>query len=276
MLDLFRQRRRRKLLEDPFPEVWDTIIRGNVAVDARLAPEERQLLRVLTRVFIRETDFEAGPGIAISDQIRVTIAAQACVLLLGTAQNPLRDDVFQNVKSVIVYPGGYVAPHQRMLPDGSMTYAQANLGEAWPRGPVIVSWRDSLLGARGMLDGRNLVLHEFAHKLDMIDGAIDGTPPLPPLPTLPGNRAHTCWKEVMTDAYNRLREDAAARRRGVIDFYGATNPAEFFATATEAFFERPLRMREEQPRLYGVLMCAYKQDPATRHGAPAFDLKSCA
>jgi Mlc titration factor MtfA (ptsG expression regulator) len=139
---------------------------------------------------------------------------------------------------------------------GVVAEGRANLGEAWPSGPVILSWDSVLGGAHDPDDGHNLVFHEFAHKLDMLDGLADGTPPLP-------ERAQfAVWVRTMTAEFERLRAETEHGRATVLDTYGATNPAEFFAVVTECFFERSRELREKHPQLYGVLRDYYLQDPA--------------
>ena len=193
----------------------------------------------------------------MTDEVKVTVSAQAGLLLLG-----LEHDYYRNVLSVLVYPAGYLLPGS--LIDGDSLVEQEErvpvLGTAHQRGPVILSWRSARHGGRDGRDGRNLVYHEFAHKLDMLDGLVDGTPPM-------GDRQLEQWVVVMTEAYERLRKRTGEGKRTLLDPYGATDVAEFFAVATELFFEQPVQLRDRHPRLYGVLRDFYRQDTAQRLGA---------
>jgi Mlc titration factor MtfA (ptsG expression regulator) len=183
----------------------------------------------------------------------VTIAAQAALLLLHRA----RPTYFPSVKSILVYPHAYVVPTQQVGPGGMVTEGnQVRLGESWTRGNVVLSWRDALHGALDAGDGHNLVLHEFAHQLDSEWGGMEGAPEL----TRKGCMAS--WARVLGDEYKNLRRAAIHGHDTLLNRYGATNPAEFFAVVTEAFFEQPRAMRDRHPDLYHQLACFYNQDPA--------------
>ncbi|MDA0666420.1 MAG: M90 family metallopeptidase [Planctomycetota bacterium] len=217
-----------------------------------LNSEERKRLEALVCVFLAEKNFEGCNGLEMRDKIRVVIAAQACLLILNL------DHVFyQKVKTILVYPSTFRHRSQQTTAGGVVENREhTNLGEAWPNGPIVLAWDHAYQGGRNPDDGQNTVFHEFAHKLDMLDGITDGIPPL----TL----AHE------EDAW-RMRMDAAALRhkemaqRGVplfLDKYGATHPAEFFAVATEMFFERPRDLQKREAEVYDLLMTFYRQDPA--------------
>lgn len=252
-----RNRRRRKLLETPFPEAWEAVLRENVPHAARLDPQETRRLRDFVRIFLAEKRFEGCGGFEISDEVRVTIAAQAGMLVLG-----LPHEYFRNVQTILVYPSTVVTPDQ---PLGSFEVASAPrhvgvpiLGEAQSRGPVILVWDAVTRGARHPEQGHDVVYHEFAHKLDMLDGVADGTPPLP------DRAALRRWAEVCEREFTALRERAAHGRPTFLDEYGATNEAEFFAVATEFFFDKPAAMQHHEPELYALLRDFYNQDPARR------------
>lgn len=255
--DWLRKRRRKKLLEEPFPEQWQEILRQNTAHMEWLNATERALLRDLVQVFVAEKSWEGCGGLELTDEIRVTIAADACLLLLG-----LPHDVYDSVRTILVYPSTVISP-QRQL--GFFEVATAPLGgprpvigEAHLRGPVILSWDAVRRGARHPEHGHNVVFHEFAHKLDMLDSYADGTPPL-------ASRAdYTRWGEVFSASFTALRAEAERGRPTLLDPYGATNEAEFFAVATEAFFNLPLKLREGELALYELLAGFYQQDPAAR------------
>jgi len=257
---LIRWLRRRRIRRTDFPELWDSILFREFAVWGRLREEERARLRDELRFFIAERHWEGCGGLKMTERIQVLIAAQACLLLLGRPE-----DNFRNVSSVLVYPSGYfAAPPQTPVfgaPRVTNSAPAPVLGQAWERGPVILSWQHARAGAAVADDGQNVVYHEFAHKLDMLNGIVDG------LPGLASRAEAQRWHAVMTEAFERLRE---ARERGYpapLRPYALTNPAEFFAVATEVFFERPHSMRDWDPDLYDLLRDYFRQDPVERSGA---------
>lgn len=258
MIPFLTARRRRKLLERPFAEPRERVLRENVALYRRLPEAARDKLRDLARVLIVEKHWEGCGGLKLTDEIKLTIAAQAGLLLLGLGLDPLRDELYPNLKTIIVYPAGFYSEQARQVgPVGIVSEGFANLGEAWHAGPVVLSWADAKRGGVDGSDGHNVVLHEFAHKLDMLDGAVNGTPPLE-------NRSQIdSWRDVMTREYIVLGREAAMGMPTVLNPYGATSPGEFFAVATETFFERPSEMRERHGDLYAALQGYYRQDPAS-------------
>lgn len=226
------------------PAEWPGWLRENVAAWRHLTDSERAALLDIIRVLIAEKDWEGCGGLTMTDEIKVTIAAQAGLLLLG-----LTHDYYPNVHTILVYPAGYRLPQSDGRP-GEPIHTPV-LGHASMGGPVVLSWRSAKSGGLNAKDGRNLVFHEFAHKIDMLDGTVDGTPPLK-------RRQHRQWFAVMTREFEVLRE---RRRKKVIDLYGATNVAEFFAVIVEAFFEQPDRLARYHAELYAVMMDVFGQDP---------------
>ena len=257
MFNWFRNRRRKKLTQTPFPSAWEEILYRNVAHYCMLDDSERAKLHALIQVFIAEKYWEGAGGLEPDDEIRVTISAQACMLLLGIPHN-----YYRNVMSIIIYPSTVIPPKRRQgFFENSMkpeTIEQPILGQAVMQGPVIIIWDAALHGSRHPELGHNVIYHEFAHKLDMLDGAPDGTPPLR------DRDEYRDWIAVCTREFKRLRQDAAKGRRSFLNPYGATNEAEFFAVATEQFFDQPLLMVDQSPDLYRVLQEYYQQDPAER------------
>jgi Mlc titration factor MtfA (ptsG expression regulator) len=259
MFQWFANRRRKKITAAPFPCAWEDIIRRNVAHYCMLDDAERKHLRELIQVFIVEKDWEGAGGLILTDEIRVTISAQACLLLLGLPHN-----YYQNVETIIVYPSTVVPPQRKL---GFFENAQAPIelshpiiGQAFRQGPVIIIWDAALQGGRHPESGHNVIYHEFAHKLDMLDGAADGTPPL-------RNRTeYRDWVRICSQEYLRLKHDAEHGRKSFLNAYGATNEAEFFAVATEQFFDQPRLMIKHAPDLYRVLKEYYRQDPSLRLG----------
>lgn len=255
-----RKRRRDRVRRRPFPQAWEAILRRNVPLYARLSVEDRDELKRRILVFLAEKRFEGAGGLTITDEIRVTIAAHAGILLLHRAA-----DCYPGLYTVIVYPGAYVARRTVQEPIGVVTErAEARLGESTPRGAVVLAWDAVESAASDIDDCRNVVLHEFAHQLDAEDGSVEGAPAL-------SDRSHyVTWARILGREYEQLRRDAAMGRATVLHEYGATSPAEFFAVATECFFIRPEALLRRHPELYAELSGYYGQDPARQamRGSP--------
>jgi Mlc titration factor MtfA (ptsG expression regulator) len=254
MLFSWLQRRRRaKILARSFPLDWLEYLRKNVAHYQFLSREEQTRLRDDLRIFIAEKHWEGCAGLKITDEIKVTIAAQACLLVLGMKHN-----YYDRVLSILVYPSGYRAQSRDDSQDAIYDQTSARLGEAHYRGPVILSWEDVLKNGRQPARGHNLVIHEFAHQIDFLDGIVDGTPPLKD-----ATQAKR-WHDVMTEEYQRLIRESEIGKATLLDQYGTTNEAEFFAIATECFFNQPTALAQSHPRLYDLLREYFQQDPAAR------------
>jgi len=241
-------RRRARLGARPFPAAWRRILRRRVPLVARLPPELQLRLKRHIQVFLAEKPFIGCRGLKITNDIRVTIAAHACLLLLGHQ----RPDCYPRLRQVLVYPDAFVADRERPLGAGLVQSQRHTLaGESWTQGQVILSWADVMAGAADPTDGRNVALHEFAHQIDQDSGVADGRPWRPD----PAKRRR--WARVMDEALERLRNEPST----VIDGYGASDPAEFFAVVTEAFFERPRELAAEAPAVYGELVALYRVNP---------------
>lgn len=250
---------RKKLTEMPFPAAWEEIVRINVAHYCMLDPAEQAQLKALIQIFIAEKYWEGCGGLELTDEIRVTISAQACLLLLG-----LPHEFYRNVLSILVYPSTVIPPQRKLghfeIAHAPVEIAHPIIGQAFQQGPLILIWDAVLSGSRHPEQGHNVVYHEFAHKLDMLDGAADGTPPLR------DRNEYRDWVAVCSREYLSLKHDAEADNKSFLSAYGATNEAEFFSVATEEFFDRPLRLKEHSPELHRVLKEYYRQDPAERVG----------
>jgi Mlc titration factor MtfA (ptsG expression regulator) len=253
VLGLFSNRKRQRLRDEPAPDIWVRILTKNFPLFDRLSPDDRAELLGHVNVFINEKYFE-GVGIDIDDEIRVTIAAQACMLLLH------RDtDYYPNLTTVLVYPSGYTATESRYLgggvweegPEDRIGHTAHNLGA------LVIAWDAALHGARDPADGVNVVYHEFAHQLDFENRSADGTP------DLETSADYRSWADIMTREFHRLRSSIPYEYDGLIDIYGAQNPTEFFAVATETFFERPRALQAKHPGVYAVLSNFFRQDPVT-------------
>ena len=227
----------------------------------RLPPEDQRELEGHIQVLLAEKHFEGAGGLALTDEIRVVIAAQAAVLLLH------RDTgYFPGLYSIIVYPAGFVVP-VRDVEGGIVTEGTDDrLGESWSSGVIVLSWDGVRHGVADSGDGENLVLHEFAHQLDDEGGDADGVPMLA--------RGHdgARWSAVLGEEFERLREADERGEPTLLDPYGAERPAEFFAVATECFFERSAELEARHPALYAELRRYFRQDPARWPPPPRRDV----
>lgn len=245
-----RLRRRWSAPEPEFDVAWDALLTAEFHHWQTLSPDELARMRMLVARFVQDTHWEAANGFALTEEIEVLIAAQASMLLLG-----LDLDEFPQLSSVIVHPSTVVQRGEHSTGGGLRSSSpQMLLGQAHYRGPVLLSWSATRRGAKFPGRGENVVYHEFAHQLDMLDGITDGTPPLD------DDAARQRWVEVCTAAYDAARAD----RSEVLRPYAGTNPAEFFAVATEVFFNRPDALQAFEPDLYTELAAFYRQDPAAR------------
>ena len=252
MFGWLKRRRRDAIRRRPFPAEWRALVEKNVPYVACLPPEDRAELVGHVQVFLAEKHFEGCGGLEITDEVRVTIATQACVLLLHR-----QTDYYPNLVSILVYPTTYLVPGGQSTPDGLVAEGtQARLGESWARDVVVLAWDSVLSGAADIHDGHNVVLHEFAHQLDQESGMGDGAP------VLPRRSMYVAWARVLGHDFDQLVRDTAHHHRTLIDRYGATNPAEFFAVATETFFEKPRALQSKHPELYSQLQQFYRQNPA--------------
>jgi Mlc titration factor MtfA (ptsG expression regulator) len=243
--------RLRRALNAPFPPEWVEILEHNIQVYRQLPMPLRLQLRKLIKQFLHQKHFSGAGGLEITDEIRVTIAAEACMLVLNRSSA-----VYPALRYIIVYPTAFIARHENRDEAGVVQNQSRDLlGESWQNGKVILSWDSVLHGSRNFLDGQNVVLHEFAHQLDSETGNTNGAP------LLGGASSYQVWSQVLSGEYEELLSDTRHRRRSLIDHYGATNPAEFFAVATETFFEKPKQMAKEHEELFEVLKSYYRIDP---------------
>ena len=234
-----------------FPRAWEAVLNENMQLYPRLSAADQAELKRHMLVFLDEKHFEGCNGLEMTDEIRVTIAGNACLLQLHR-----KPDYFPELVTILVYPEAFVARHTEVDEHGfEMQDPVENAGESWDGGNVILAWNSAKHGALDPRDGLNVVLHEFAHQLDSTHGPGDGAPPMP--------RAQAReWARVFQAEYDKLCEEVETGRETVLDDYAATNPAEFFAVAVETFFEKPTQMKEHHPALYNQLQAWFKQDPA--------------
>ena len=218
----------------------------------RRSAVDAQELRRLTSLFLDSKEFSTTGGLRLTDAMAVAIAAQAClpVLRLGLAH-------YQHFVGIVVHPDAVQAPRSLQDPDGVVhEYTEMLAGEAMDGGPVMLSWPDVRRSGHSAQQGYNVVIHEFAHVLDMASGQADG------MPQLPADLPARDWRVTMQAAFIQLEQELAAERVTLLDPYGATGPEEFFAVASEAFFVNAPQMKKEHPALYGMLSRYYLQDPA--------------
>ena len=245
---VWRHKRRLRLLSLPFPDEWQDILEKSLPIYRFLPDSLRQQLHGHINVFLHEKLFEGCGGLQLTDEIRVIIAAQACLLLLN---RPTK--YYPRLLSIVVYPGDYVV--KEVERDG-LVENEVNSGESWQYGTIVLSWEAVRRQASDLKQRSNVVLHEFAHQLDQEDGLSDG------LPILEQSSHYSTWARVLSKEYEQLGKDASKGRKTVLDHYGAVNPAEFFAVITEAFFEMPRQLQTNHPELYEELKYFYKVDPA--------------
>ncbi len=243
--------RLRKAIAAPFPEEWVAIVERNIGVYRNLPQPLRLQLRRLIKQFLHQKHFDGAGGLEITDEIRVTIAAEACMLLLNR-----KTAVYPSLRYIIVYPSAFVVDRAQGIEGGVVSEGRKGLlGESWSNGKVILAWDNVLNGSRNFVDGQNVVLHEFAHQLDNESGSTNGAP------LLAGNNCLRTWASTLSAEFEELQKEAWTGKHSLIDHYGATNPAEFFAVATETFFEKPAQMASHHAELFEVLKCYYRIDP---------------
>ncbi len=233
--------RRQQVVKKPFPKEWaDSLIAYYPLY--RVLPEAlKHQLQDHIRIFIDEKTFEGQGGLTLTDEIRVIIAAQACILLLNR-----KTDYYPSLKTIIVYPHNYVSDNGAVCG-----------GESWTYGPVVLSWDAVKHGVSDMRDGHNVVYHEFAHQLDQEDGAGDGTP------ILSNMSNYQLWTSVFTSEFKRHISTVFENKETVLRAYGTVHPAEFFAVAAEAFFEKPVQMKKAHTDLYEEMQRFFRVDPAS-------------
>ena len=247
-IPLLKRIRRRRLANTPPPQHWIDIVEANLPLARKLSQEQRGSLFSAMQIFLARKKFEGCGGLQITDEIRVTVAAQACMLLLGRETT-----VYPRLKTILIYPHTYRSGQKGLF--GGDNGSSTRLGESWGYGVVVLAWDSVLGGARNMEDGQNVTFHEFAHQLDQEDGAADGAP------ILEHRSAYSIWGRVFRREYKQLVDKTRRGRKTVMDRYGATNPAEFFAVATETFFEKPRQLKRRHPELYEELQSYYHVDP---------------
>lgn len=249
----WRERRRRKLASRPWPAAWRRVLRRHVPLTQRLPAAQQIRLRQLIQIFLAEKEFIGCAGQRITDEVRLVIAAQACLPLLGRPRGH-----YPRLRQILVYPGAFAVPSVQTSTAGvQMEQRQVLAGQSWSQGQVILSWEDVRRGAADPDDGQNVVIHEFAHQLDQEKGFANGAP------TLGSRAAYARWSTTMQHEFERLRERLSRGEPSLIHAYGAQDPAEFFAVASECFFEQGAMMATLHPALYRLLADYYQLEPAS-------------
>jgi Mlc titration factor MtfA (ptsG expression regulator) len=254
MFGWLRSRRRRAIRARPWPAEWDTILDRNVRQVAWLDDDQQRRLRAWVAVFVAEKRFEGCGGQKIDDEVRVSIAGQAGIMVLG-----MPEEHFDRLVSVLVYPGDYVVPRSTPLAGGGeLEWREPRLGETWQGGSMVLAWPRVVEGGR-LRDGpRSVVIHECAHAIDMLDGEIDGVPPLE------SAAARRAWIRGIGDCRGRFDEALDEGRFVAFDDYAAEGAGEFFAVASECFFQDPHRLFRYDRELYALMQEAWRQDPRSR------------
>lgn len=242
--------RRRRIKNQPFPLHWAAILQQNIPIYNHLPPLLRKRLHRHINVFLAEKKFKGCGGLQITEEIKLTIAGQACLLLLNE-----RGKYYPQLYSILVYPSAFIGSKTTPIGDSYLEEQQARMGESWHIGLVVLSWQPIQYDMKNWQDGRNVVLHEFAHQLDQEDGSVQG------VPLLQKRSDYQTWARVFSQEFQQLCSDVERGLETVIDEYGATNPAEFFAVATETFFEKSELMKRKYPELYQELKRFYQLDP---------------
>jgi len=245
-------RRRSKQQAVPLTFRQRRLLKRAMPLYRRLPAPLRQQLNGHIQVFLIEKKVVGADGFKVNDDMRLLIAANACLLLLNR-----HSDYFTNVKTVVLYPSAYRASQQKQQHGVVSNTQQTRLGESWPWGTIVLSWSDSLAGSVNEQDGHNVILHEFAHQLDQQNGGATGTP------KLSDTTKYNQWARIFSKEYRQLKSQLWQHKDGVIDRYGATNEAEFFAVVTESFFEQPIQLRQKHAALYELLYGYYQVDPVS-------------
>lgn len=246
MFGWLKARRRKRILAEPFPRPWQELLHDSVWQYRELSVVQRDRLHQCIKVIVGETVWEGCDGLQINDTIRITIAGQASLMLLGT-----RDYYFDDLQSILVFP----QPFRREATHGYIVSSESRAGEAWQRGPIVLSWED----VRRTLHHRNdynVVIHEFAHHVDGLDGEMGGNPRF----EYPVDQR--AWQETLDREFADLCRAADAGHWTGLRHYGAKNKAEFFAVASESFFETPNRLQSTHGQLFELLRRFYRVDPS--------------
>ncbi len=247
---LLIKQKRNQIKKRPFPPLWNSIIENNLPIYPHLSPTQRRKLQGHIQVFLTEKQFIGCNGLQVTEEMKVIIAGVACLLLLNE-----REKYFPKLRSILIYPTAYFAKETTVNGNIVEEKQVIRLGESWDRDQLILSWEQVKQDTDNWNDGINVILHEFAHQLDQEDGKAEG------VPVLKNQSDYSDWSKIMTQEYKKLCHDVEQRRKTVINSYGAIHPAEFFAVATETFFEKPQQLQKNHSELYQLLQNYYQLYP---------------
>ncbi|UQB43489.1 zinc-dependent peptidase [Thiomicrospira microaerophila] len=239
--------------------IWRRLMQQD-PIFQELSSVQKAYLRELVTLFINQKRFSSAQGLVLTESIKIKIAAHACLLILE-----LDLDFYQGWRDIIVYPTSFVVERDEIDDSGVVLHQQQVLGgEAWLNGPVILDWQGFKQETKRFGSGRNLVIHEFAHKLDMLNGAANGRPPLHQ------TMSSAQWQVVFSQAFETLTYQIENQLSPCLNAYASTTPAEFFAVCTEYFFTAPDQLAKAFPAVYHQLSLFYRQDPQARQGSSVF------
>jgi len=247
----WKRRQRRSLLDMPLTEDQRAVVADQVPLIRKLPPELRGKLEGKINAFLDQVEFVGCNGLDVTEEMRLSIAAQACLLVVNN------DTWYEHLTTILLYPGAFKS---RQMEHSGYVVTEREIvrtGESWSRGPVVLSWAHSRQGALDDHDGHNVVFHEFAHQIDDLSGHTDG------VPVLDGKQSFAAWARAFGPAFDAHVRHVEAGRRTVFDAYGAEGPEEFFAVAVEAFFERPAALKHQEPEVYDQLSQLFRLEPAT-------------
>lgn len=239
-----------RVRETPLSQAQFDSLRAALPFFDRLTSVEQSRLVEKVKLFLDQKRFYGCAGLRITEEIRLTIASEACLLILNH-----EGEIYPGLTAILVYPSAFVVNHSEEDEDGVVSFESRDLqGESWDNGRVILAWDAVTHGTADFNDGNNVVLHEFAHQLDALSGLADGSPPLP-------GSSYKSWARVLSQNYEDLLSRSERGLPTTMDTYGATNPAEFFAVATETFFEKPHELSDQRPDLFEELRRYFRVDP---------------
>ena len=246
-----KQRRRKRLLASELSDHQRTLIHKSVPLIRKLPPDLRRKLDGKIALFLDQIKFVGCNGLEVTEEMRLSIAAQACLLVANT------DTWYRNLYTILIYPDAFTS--RRVEQDGYVVteHRTARLGESWSRGPVVLSWTDVEDGAADARDGHNVVFHEFAHQIDDLSGHTNA------IPVLSKGQDFRDWEHAFVDAYDRHVRKVEHGHKTLFDAYGATSHVEFFAVAVEVFFEKPVALKREEPDVYEQLASLFRLNPAS-------------
>lgn len=250
LVRFYRRWRERRILLTPLPDDMIACLERYAPFYAGLDLADRQRLREKIKRFLADKTFYGCAELEVTDDMRLIIAAEACLLILNQ-----EGEIYPGLTSILIYPSTFIAKREELSEDGTLAVSSRDLlGESWDSGKVVLAWDAVAKGVADFTDGNNVVLHEFAHQLDSSSGRTNGAPPLV-------RNSYKNWARVLSANYEDLKRRSRQSLPTVIDTYGATNPAEFFAVATETFFERPHDLHHRRPELFEELSIYYRLDP---------------